>query len=196
MSRIGKKPVALLDGVTVDVSGRTVNVNGPKGKLSWEFPFGIEVAVNSGEVQVSRTTDSRRFRELHGLTRSLINGMVTGVHSGYKKKLEIYGAGYGCNVKGQNLELNLGFMGRSVNKGPQFIIPIPTGIQVDIETPAARGNTEPARMSVSGIDKQAVGQFAAEIRQLRKPEPYQGKGVRYSDETVRRKQGKALASGG
>ncbi len=196
MSRIGKKPVSVPAGVRVEVKGRTVSVSGGKGQLSWAHPLGVTVESADGSVTVRPQRDDRRTRALHGLTRSLIANMVQGVSQGYQKRLLIFGTGYGCNVNGNILELNLGYMGRSVNKGPQFRLPIPPGLEVRVETPAARGETEPAKLVVQGYDKQQVGQFAAEIRALRKPEPYKGKGVRYDNEQVRRKQGKALTSGG
>lgn len=181
-------------GVTVEVAGRKVSVSGPKGQLQWEHPVCTAVATQGVRVTVTRKDDSRRSRECHGLTRALIANMVRGVHTGYEKRLLIYGTGYGCSLKGKNLELNVGFMGRSIQKGPQFSIPIPAGIEVVVETPAARGESEPAKLLIKGADRQKVGQFAAEIRALRKPEPYKGKGVRYEGEYVRRKQGKALTS--
>lgn len=196
MSRIGSKPVAIPSGVKIDIKGTTVAVSGPKGQLSWDYPPSMAVKIEGDALEVHRSDDAKKNRELHGLTRALIANMVRGVSEGYEKRLLIFGTGYGCNVKGENLELNIGFTGRSVNKGPQFSIPIPDGLEVVIETPAARGDTDPAKMVVKGIDRQAVGQFAAEIRALRKPEPYKGKGIRYDGEHVQRKQGKALTSGG
>lgn len=196
MSRIGRKPIAVPDGVNVDVRGQSVCVTGPKGELTWAFFDGISVAADQGSVVVQRADDSKQIRQLHGLTRALIANMIKGVLEGYEKRLLIYGTGYSCNLKGRNLELNVGFMGRSVNKGPQFVVPVPDGIEAVVETPMARGEAEPAKLVIRGIDKQKVGQFAAEIRALRKPEPYKGKGVRYEDEHVRRKQGKALVGAG
>ncbi len=196
MSRIGKKPVMLPSGVSVDIKGRTVALRGPKGELSREFSDALTVSSEGGKIQVERIKDNKRSRELHGLTRALIANMAKGVHEGYRKRLLIFGTGYSCGLKGRNLELNLGFMGLSVNKGPQFVLPVPDGIEVVIETPAARGESNPAKMLIEGVDKQKVGQFAAEIRALRKPEPYNGKGVRYEDEQVRRKQGKAMVGAG
>ncbi len=196
MSRIGNKPIAVPSGVRIEIKGRTVTVHGPKGQLSWDFPALVKVASEDGRVVVQRVVDSQRARALHGTTRALIANMAKGVDQGYEKRLLIYGTGYSCNLKGRNLELNLGFMGRSVNKGPQLVLPVPEEIEVVVETPAARGESEPAKLVVKGIDKQKVGQFAAEIRALRKPEPYKGKGVRYEGEYVRRKQGKALVGAG
>jgi large subunit ribosomal protein L6 len=201
MSRIGKKPVAVPSGVKVEVSGRVVKTSGPKGNLSWEHPGEVSVKLDGNEVLVSRPDQTSRSSAMQGLTRSIIANMVNGVEKGYEKKLEIYGTGYGCQVKGNKLLLNVGYMGRGVDAGgkpreAQFVIEIPQGVTVNVEVPAARGDSDPAKISISGPDKQQVGQFAAEIRGIRPPEPYKGKGIRYSDEHVRRKQGKAFASGG
>ncbi len=202
MSRIGKKAITVPAGVKVEVRDHTVSAKGPKGELSWQFPAGVAVEVDSaGLVRVNRERESPRHRALHGLTRALVANMVFGVEKGYTKKLEIYGTGYGCQVKGTRLLLNVGFMGRGVDaagkpREAQFIIEIPTGLTVTIEAPTARGDSEPARMTVGGADKKLVGQFAADVRRIRPPEPYKGKGIRYADEHVRRKQGKAFAGGG
>lgn len=196
MSRIGKKPVELPSGVTVDIKGTTVALRGPKGELSWTFPDALTVSSKDSKILIDRVKDDKRSRELHGLTRALIANMAKGVREGYRKRLLIFGTGYSCGLKGRKLELNLGFMGLSRNKGPQFVLPVPDGIDVVIETPAARGDSNPAKLLIEGVDKQKVGQFAAEIRALRKPEPYNGKGVRYEDEQVRRKQGKAMVGAG
>lgn len=196
MSRIGKKLIELPKGVTAEIKGTTVALRGPKGELSWTFSDALTVASQGGKIQVERVKDDKRSRELHGLTRALIANMAKGVHEGYRKRLLIFGTGYSCGLKGRKLELNLGFMGLSVNKGPQFVLQVPDGIDVVIETPAARGESNPAKLLIEGADKQKVGQFAAEIRALRKPEPYNGKGVRYENEQVRRKQGKAMVGAG
>ena len=196
MSRIGKKPIPLPAGVKINVAGRGVNVSGPKGNLSWAVPEPIEVALEQDHVVVRRPDDLPRNRALHGLSRALIANMVTGVSQGYEEKLEIYGTGYSVKKQGAQLLLNIGFMGRGHGRPAQFVIDIPPCIQVDIQTEAARGDTDPARFKVSGIDKQVVGQFAAELRKLRKPEPYKGKGIRYAGEQIRRKAGKVFASGG
>jgi large subunit ribosomal protein L6 len=184
MSRIGKKPVPLPASVAVRLTGRNLKVSGPKGELNWTAPDPIDVKLADNQVVVTRPDDQPRNRALHGLTRSLI------------AKLEIYGTGFGAKKQGQQLWLNVGFAGRGHNKPAQFMVDIPPGIEVDIQTEAARGETDPARFSVKGIDKQAVGQFAAELRKLRKPEPYKGKGIRYAGEQIRRKAGKVFASGG
>ena len=196
MSRIGKKPVPIPAGVKVAVSGRNVNVSGPQGKLDWTAPAPIEVAVEDGCVVCRRPDDLKQSRALHGLSRALIANMVKGVSEGYKIGLEIYGTGYGCKLEGKTLLLNIGYMGRGVGRKAQFEIPVPAGLEVTIETPAARGDNDPAKFTVSGPDKQQVGQFAAELRKLRKPEPYKGKGVRYAGEQIRRKAGKVFAGGG
>jgi large subunit ribosomal protein L6 len=122
--------------------------------------------------------------------------MVAGVSAGFEKKPEIYGTGYGCSLAGRNLQLNCGFMGRGGKNKPQFIIPIPKGLDVEVQVAQARGENEPAKLTIRGCDRQLVGQFAAELRRIRPPEPYKGKGIRYHDEVVRRKAGKALATGG
>ncbi len=196
MSRIGKKPVELPGGVKVAIAGRDLRVTGPKGELKWSAPDPIEVKLDDQNVVVTRPNDQPRNRALHGLTRALIANMVHGVANGYEIKLEVYGTGYNVKQQGAQVWLNIGFMGRGHNRPAQFMIDIPPGIEVDIKTEAARGDTDPARFAVKGIDKQAVGQFAAELRKLRKPEPYKGKGIRYAGEKIRRKAGKVFASGG
>jgi large subunit ribosomal protein L6 len=196
MSRIGKKPVPLPGGVHVNIAGHDIRVSGPKGNLSWTVPDPIGVMLDNNNVVVTRPDDQPRNRALHGLTRALIANMVQGVTEGYEIKLEVYGTGYSVKKQGRQLWLNIGFVGRGHNRPAQFMIDIPAGIEVDIQTEAARGDTDPARFSVKGIDKQAIGQFAAELRNLRKPEPYKGKGIRYAGEQIRRKAGKVFASGG
>jgi large subunit ribosomal protein L6 len=196
MSRIGKKPVPFPAGVKVNVVGRDISVSGPKGSLNWTAPAPIEIGLEANHVVVHRPDDQPQNRALHGLSRALIANMVTGVTEGFEKKLEVYGTGFSVKKQGQQLWLNLGFMGRGNNRPAQFIIKIPAGLEVNVATETARGDNEPARLSVRGIDKQAVGQFAAELRKLRKPEPYKGKGIRYAGEQIRRKAGKVFASGG
>jgi len=196
MSRIGKKPVPIPAGVKVEISDRAVNVSGPKGALDWRLPAVINAAVANGQVVVERPNDTRPAKALHGLSRALIANMIHGVHEGYSVGLELYGTGYSANLDGKTLLLNCGYMGLGVGRKAQFMIPVPAGVEVKIVTPQARGNNEPARLTVSGADKQKVGQFAAEIRKLRKPEPYLGKGFRYAGEQVRRKAGKVFAGGG
>jgi large subunit ribosomal protein L6 len=176
MSRIGRMPVAIPGGVDVTISGREVVVKGPKGTLSLEVAAPIEVAQADGSINVTRPNDEGEVRALHGLSRSLIANMVLGVTQGYRKTLEIVGVGYRVQAKGQDLEFALGF---------SHPVPVtaPDGITFRVETPT--------RFVVEGIDKQQVGEVAANIRKLRKPDPYKGKGVRYQGEQVRRKVGKA-----
>ena len=176
MSRIGRLPVAIPSGVEINVEGQTVKVKGPKGELAHTVAQPITVEKNDGEVQVSRPNDERESRSLHGLTRSLINNMVVGVTDGYEKKLEIHGTGYRVANQGGNLVFSLGY-------SHQITVEAPQGIAFAVENPT--------RFSVQGIDKQQVGEVAANIRKLRKPEPYKGKGVRYAGEQIRRKVGKA-----
>ena len=177
MSRIGKAPITVPSGVEVQIQGRQVAVKGPKGELDIEVPVDITVRQDGDEILVERSDDERRNRALHGLTRSLVNNMVLGVSEGFSKELQIVGVGYRAAAKGSNaLELQLGFS-HPVN------VEAPDGITFDVP--------EPTRIIVSGIDKQVVGQVAADIRSYRKPEPYKGKGVRYLGEHVARKAGKA-----
>ena len=177
MSRIGKLPIAVPAGVTVTIADdNTVTVKGPKGELSQKVNKDIKVEQVGAEVLVSRPSDSKPHRSMHGLYRSLINNMVVGVTKGFEKVLLIEGVGYRANVEGGKLNLALGY-------SHPVIVDAPAGIS--FETPA------PTRIVVKGIDKQAVGAIAADIRDLRKPEPYHGKGIRYENEVVRRKEGKA-----
>ena len=194
MSRIGEKPVPVPAGVTVKLAGREISVSGPKGASSWIHPSTAEVTYDEASrlVTVHRKGDAKRSRANHGLTRALINNMVEGVSEGFQKRLLISGTGYNCKLQGRTLHLNVGFSGRRRGKGSQFEIPVPDGVEVEVERDAARGDRDPASLVIRGFDKQKVGQFAAEIRALRKTEPYKGKGVRYENEQVRRKQGKAL----
>jgi large subunit ribosomal protein L6 len=180
MSRIGKLPIPVADKVNVNVAkGNLVTVKGPKGDLSLRVDPDLTVKVEGDEVVVTRPTDQKRHRAMHGLYRSLIDNMVIGVTKGYSKELIIIGVGYRAEMKNGILELGLGF------SHPIYFLP-PEGIEISVE--AARGKD--TRVKVSGIDKQMVGQVAAKLRALRPPEPYKGKGVRYSDEYVRRKAGK------
>jgi large subunit ribosomal protein L6 len=177
MSRIGRMPVAVPAGVDVTISGRDVSVNGPKGQLGLTVAEPIAVARHDdGTISVTRPDDERVSRSLHGLTRSLINNMVLGVTQGYEKKMEIVGTGYRVTAKSASLEFALGY------SHPITVDP-PEGIAFVVEAPT--------RFSVHGIDKQQVGEVAANIRKLRKPDPYKGKGVRYAGEHIRRKVGKA-----
>jgi large subunit ribosomal protein L6 len=178
MSRIGNKPVAVLDGVKVAVSGRKVQIEGPKGKLEWEHRPEIKVEVDSAKKQVviKRGDDERASRAYHGLTRAIINNMVFGVKNGYEKKLEIVGVGYLATLKGKTIQLRVGLANELVRD-------IPTGLTVTCP--------DQTHIVIQGCDKQLVGQFAAELRSLRKPEPYKGKGVRYQGEHIKLKPGKA-----
>jgi len=176
MSRIGKRPVPVPNGVTVTVQGNAITVKGPKGELSRKLHPDMLVAVENGVVNVNRPSEEQNHRALHGLTRSLIANMVEGVTNGYEKRLEIVGVGYRAALKGSDLELALGF------SHPVHVL-APKGIE--FEVPA------PTRITIRGIDKQLVGEIAANIRKIRKPEPYKGKGVRYEGEFVRKKAGKA-----
>ena len=175
MSRIGRMPVAIPSGVDVTIDGRQVTVKGPKGTLSLEVVQPIEVSHADGTLTVTRPSDEGEIRALHGLSRSLIANMVTGVTDGYRKTLEIVGVGYRVQARGNGLEFSLGY------SHPVPVSP-PDGITFRVETPT--------RFVVEGIDKQQVGEVAAKIRKLRKPDPYKGKGVRYAGEVVRRKVGK------
>ena len=175
MSRIGKQPIPVPSGVEVKIEGSTVTVKGPKGQLEQTFNEDMRIAMEDGEVTVTRPSDNRTHRALHGLTRSLIANMVTGVSEGFSKTLEIVGVGYRATLKGSDLELALGF---------SHPIEVKAEPNIKFEVPA------PTKVIVSGIDKQRVGQIASEIRDFRPPEPYKGKGVRYEGEYVRRKVGK------
>ncbi len=176
MSRIGKVPVPVPAGVDVTIVGAEVTVKGPKGTLQHVIPAPIQVAQEEGTLVVTRPDDERASRSLHGLTRTLLSNLVVGVTDGYTKKLEIVGTGYRVMAKGSDLEFALGF-------SHPVHVPAPDGISFQVESPT--------KFSVSGIDKQQVGEVAANIRKIRKPEPYKGKGVRYAGEVVRRKAGKA-----
>ena len=175
MSRIGRLPITVPAGVDVTIDGATVSVKGPKGQLNHEVAQPITVALEDGTVTVSRPNDERESRSLHGLTRTLISNMILGVTDGYEKQLEVVGTGYRVQAKGQDLEFALGY---------SHPVPVkcPEGITFKVE-----GN----KVTVSGIDKQQVGEIAANIRKLRRPDPYKGKGVRYAGEQIRRKAGKA-----
>ena len=175
MSRIGKAPVAVPSGVTININGQSVEVKGPKGTLSQDIPAPITVAQEGEELVVSRPDDHRKNRSLHGLSRSLVFNMIEGVTKGYTINMEIFGVGYRVQLKGKNLEFALGY-------SHPVLIEAPEGI-----TFAVDGNT---KFSIAGIDKQQVGQIAANIRRLRKDDPYKGKGIRYEGEQVRRKVGK------
>lgn len=176
MSRIGKAPITIPSGVEVTIAGRTVTVKGPKGTLTREVPGEITVRKEESTLLVERPNDERQNRAMHGLSRTLVSNMVTGVTEGFAKELDIVGVGYRAEAQGQNLRLALGF-------SHPVIVPAPAGIS--FEVPAQ------TKIIVKGIDKELVGQVAADIRSIRKPEPYKGKGVRYANERVLRKAGKA-----
>ena len=177
MSRVGKKVINIPSGVTVSTENGHVTVKGSKGELSWTLPEGISIVVEGNELSVKRVDDSRRMRALHGTNRSLLSNMVEGVSKGFAKELEIVGVGFKAAVKGKTLDLSLG-------KSHPILHPIPAGITVSV--------TENTKIRVEGIDKQLVGQFAAEVRGYYPPEPYKGKGVHYVGEHIRRKEGKSV----
>ena len=180
MSRIGKHPIAIPAGVDVTIDGSTVTVKGPKGTLTRTVHSNMNVAMQNGEIVVTRPDESNLNKSLHGLTRTLIHNMVVGVTDGFKKELEINGVGYRAAKQGSDLVMNIGY-------SHQVIVPEVDGIT--IEVPA------PNKIVISGPDKQQVGQFAAEVREKRPPEPYKGKGIKYADEHIRRKEGKAGKGG-
>ena len=177
MSRVGKKVITIPAGVTIAIDGGKVTVKGGKGELSWTLPEGITAEVEGSELTVKRADDSRRLRALHGTNRSLLSNMVEGVSKGFVKELEIVGVGFKAAVKGSALDLALG-------KSHPILHPIPAGLTVTV--------TENTKVKVEGIDKQVVGQFAAEVRGYYPPEPYKGKGVHYVGEHIRRKEGKSV----
>jgi large subunit ribosomal protein L6 len=181
MSRIGRLPIPVPSGVDVTISGRTLTVTGPKGQLTRELHPDMTVKREEENLLVTRPTEQKTHKQLHGLTRTLVNNMVVGVTDGYRKGLEITGVGYRAAKAGEKLQLNLGY-------SHQIEIDPPAGISFEIESPT--------RLAVIGIDKELVGQIAAKVRSTRKPEPYKGKGVRYAGEKIRRKAGKAGKIGG
>jgi large subunit ribosomal protein L6 len=181
MSRIGRLPIPVPSGVDVSIDGRTVTVTGPRGTLSRQLHPDIAVGRSDDTLVVTRPTEQKTHKQLHGLTRSLVNNMVVGVTDGYRKGLEITGVGYRATLVGRKLQLNLGY-------SHQIEIDPPSGIAFELENPT--------RLAVVGIDKELVGQIAAQVRSTRKPEPYKGKGVRYAGEYIRRKAGKAGKIGG
>lgn len=180
MSRIGRKPIAVPAGVEVKIDGSTVTVKGPKGTLTQTVHSNMKVEMNGAEITVTRPDDSNMNKSLHGLTRTLIANMVEGVEKGYSKELEVNGVGYRAAKQGKDLVLNIGF-------SHQVIMSEIDGITIDVPTPN--------KVVISGPDKQKVGQFAAEVREKRPPEPYKGKGIKYADEHIRRKEGKAGKGG-
>ncbi len=185
------KPIPLPSAVKVAIHGQTVNVEGPVGKLTWTHRPEVSVRVEGDgkTVVVERAKDDRTSRAMHGLTRSLVANMIEGCATGYARPMELYGVGYGVQVQGQKFVMNCG-----LSHPAEF--EIPAGVSIEVTTPQARGDTEPARFVVKGPDKQAVGEIASRIRRRRPPEPYKGKGVRYAGEHIRRKAGKAFAGAG
>lgn len=175
MSRIGNKHITIPAGVTVELNGNTVNVKGAKGQIEYTFNPDINVEVKEGTIYVTRPSDDKNHRALHGTTRAVINNMVNGVHEGFEKVLEIQGTGYRAQLQGKTLVVNAGY-------SHPVEMAIPAGLTITVPTPT--------EIHVAGCDKQLVGQFAADIRIIRKPEPYKGKGIRYKGEYVRRKEGK------
>ena len=176
MSRIGKKPIAIPAGVDVKLNGTEITVKGPKGELKNTLRPEMEIVIENSEIIVKRPNDDQTNRSLHGLTRTLIANMVEGVTEGFKKELDVNGVGYRVQKQGKNLVMNLGY-------SHQVIMEEPAGLTIDVPSPN--------KIIVSGSDKQAVGQLAAQIREKRPPEPYKGKGIKYTDEHIRRKEGKA-----
>lgn len=175
MSRIGKKPVPIPPGVKIQVEGQVVTAQGPKGRLVQPLPSGLRVTVDDGKVLIARGGEDRKIRALHGLARSLVANMVHGVTQGFERKLEIVGIGYRAQLQGRNLQLALGF-------SHPVVFPLPEGVTAEVEKQTA--------ITLRGSDKAVLGQTAARLRALRKPDPYKGKGIRYADEVVRRKVGK------
>ncbi len=190
MSRIGKKPIDIPSGVKVEQKDNCIKVTGSLGNLEMDCHPRIEVQIDNsaGKIVVENPNpESREGKQLHGTMRALIGNMVTGVSNGFEKKMEMYGTGYSLKEQGGKLVFQIGFC-------HPVEITVPKGIKVSIETAATRGNETPARFMLSGIDKCLLGQFAADVRKIRPPEPYKGKGIRYADEHVRRKVGKAFTS--
>ncbi|PNG25104.1 50S ribosomal protein L6 [Methylocella silvestris] len=175
MSRIGKKPVAIPSGVTANINGQLISVKGGKGQLSFAAPEDVTVVLGDGGIEVSPRNETKRARAMWGMTRSMVNNLVVGVSKGFERKLEITGVGYKAAVSGKNLQLSLGF-------SHDVSFPIPDGISIVA--------AKPTEVAISGIDKRQVGQIASEIRALRPPEPYKGKGVKYAGEFIFRKEGK------
>ena len=192
MSRIGKKPVEIPKGVKVELQGQCVKIQGPLGQLQLDCHPRIKVRMDESGSNVIVENDrpqDRQSKQLHGTMRALIANMVAGVSKGFERKLEIYGTGYNVKEQGGKLLLQVGYANT-------VEWPIPKGVKVTIEVPTTRGNDVPAKFTLSSTDKRVLGQFAAEVRKSRPPEPYKGKGIRYADEHVRKKVGKAFASGG
>ena len=181
MSRIGKLPITLPSGVKAAVDGDTVRLEGPKGKLQSPIPVGVAVKVDGNVVRVERASDERKMRSLHGLTRKLIANMTQGVSQGFNRILDINGVGYRAEVKGQEIHMTLGY-------SHPVVFPLPAGVSASVERQVI--------ITLSGADRQVVGETAAKIRSLRPPEPYKGKGIKYREEVIQRKAGKAVGSAG
>jgi large subunit ribosomal protein L6 len=191
MSRIGKKPVEIPQSVKVEQQGQMLKVSGPLGSMDVRCHERIVVKVDTAQHRievVNPQPKDRQCRELHGTTRALIANMVAGVSKGFERKMEIYGTGYSVKEQGGKLILQVGF-------AHAVELPIPKGLKVAIDVPATRGNDVPAKFAIRGVDLACLGQFASDIRRVRPPEPYKGKGIRYADEQIRHKVGKAFASG-
>jgi large subunit ribosomal protein L6 len=192
MSRIGKKPIAVPKGVKVEQSGQMVKISGPLGSLELDCYRDLQVKVDAttGQIEIANPkAEDRTCRQMHGTTRALLANMITGVTKGFEKKFEIYGTGYSVKEQAGKIILQVGYCN-------PVEVPIPKGVKVTIEVAATRGNEVPAKFGVSGPDRCVVGQVAATIRKVRPPEPYKGKGIRYADEQIQHKVGKAFASGG
>jgi large subunit ribosomal protein L6 len=181
MSRVGKLPIPIPAGVKIQVADGVLRVEGPKGKLEHRLPSGVTVAVGDGSLKVTRKDDSRQTRALHGLTQRIVGNMVRGVHAGFTRTLEIVGVGYRAEAKGQSLQLSLGY-------SHPILFQLPSGVQARTERPTS--------ITLESIDRQLLGETAAMIRRLRPPEPYKGKGIKYAEEVLRRKAGKAAGAAG
>ena len=177
MSRVGRMPVVVPSGVDVKIKGSHVQIKGPKGEMEFTFSPEIEILLKENEILINRPSDAREMRSLHGTTRALIQNMVTGVTDGFQKELQLVGVGYRANMEGVNLVLNVGY-------SHSVVVEPPEGITFEV-------GERNQQIFISGIDKQAVGQISADVRKIRPPEPYKGKGIRYKDEYIRRKAGKA-----
>jgi large subunit ribosomal protein L6 len=191
MSRIGKKPIDIPSGVKVETKGQHVKLTGPLGSLEMDCHPQIKVKVDDAAKQIcvsNERPEDRQCKQMHGTTRALIANMVVGVTKDYEKKMEIYGTGYNVKEQGGKLILQVGYAN-------VVELPIPKGVKVKIDVAATKGNEVPAKFSITSMDKHVLGQFAANVRRVKPPEPYQGKGIRYADEVVRRKVGKAFTSG-
>lgn len=184
MSRIGLKPISVPSGVNVDINGTVISVKGPKGELKQQIDSDLKVVQQDGNIRVERPSEKRQHRSQHGLARTLINNMVVGVSDGYRRVLEVHGVGYRATVEGKDLVLNVGF------SHPVRITP-PDGITFEV---GQEERSRVVKITVSGIDKQKVGQVAADVRKIRRPDPYKGKGIRYSGEEVKLKQGKRASA--